>query len=93
MLTWLDEEGGPREEGGAVYTSACDMWSAGVTAYAMLTGDVAYELPEDGGGAAVCKAVRAAKPSYSSPVWRGAGGTLCTLVKACLRNLNPEPWP
>ena len=42
MLTWLDEEGGPREEGGAVYTSACDMWSAGVTAYAMLTGEMAY---------------------------------------------------
>ena len=40
VLTWLDEEGGPRDEGGAVYTCACDMWSAGVTAYAMLTGTV-----------------------------------------------------
>ena len=51
--------GGPREEGGAPYTCACDAWSAGVTAFAMVTGEMAYEIPEDGGGPAILAAVRA----------------------------------
>eukprot|EP00964_Phaeocystis_antarctica_P092684 scaffold59653_cov57-Phaeocystis_antarctica.AAC.4 len=46
---------------------------------------MAYDLPEDGGGAAVCKAVRAAKLDFSGAAWRGAAAPLCALVKACLR--------
>ena len=44
----------------------------------MLTGEMAYVLPEDGGGAAVCAAVRAAR-------WTLAACRLTRLTyRACL---------
>lgn len=89
VLSWLEGDGKP-------YDRSCDMWSVGVTAYVLLTGELPYDFPDESD---LCEHVRTAPIKFSQPCWTqpalegGEGGAEMLraqdFVKACMR-VNPS---
>ena len=76
VLAWLEGEGAP-------YTCACDMWSVGVTAYVLLTGELPFELPNGGD---LEEHVRSTPPNFSTPPWgEPAMAAARDFVSACMQ--------
>jgi len=59
VLAWLDGSGDP-------YHKSCDMWSVGVTAYVLLSGELPFDFGEGGDLEAH---VRTHPPNFSQPIW------------------------
>ena len=68
VLSWLDGDGSP-------YYKSCDMWSVGVTAYVLLTGELPFTFPEElvGGHADDDGRIRAERMGYSGGCGRIQG--------------------
>ena len=59
VLSWLDGDGLP-------YYKSCDMWSVGVTAYVLLTGELPFTFPEE---SSLEEHVRTTTVEFGQSVW------------------------
>jgi len=83
VLSWLEGDGTP-------YAKSCDMWSVGVTAYVLLSGEQPYEFPEEGD---LQEHVSTAQINFSQPCWNLPEGeegqkemaAAQDFIRACMR--------
>eukprot|EP00966_Prymnesium_polylepis_P323800 7379936-Prymnesium_polylepis.1 len=85
VLKWLLDDAAP------AYSSACDVWSVGVTAFVLLCAEPPYELPDDEG--LIESAVETMKLEFRQPLWaEPAMADAREFVSACLR-IKPSARP
>jgi len=86
VLSWLSEDGEP-------YDARCDVWSAGITAHVLLSGELPFELPEEADEDAIAEIAKAAQLDFEQPVWRHANmDAPRAFVCACLTS-DPAQRP
>mmetsp|Transcript_8202 Transcript_8202/g.21617 ORF Transcript_8202/g.21617 Transcript_8202/m.21617 type:complete len:345 (-) Transcript_8202:412-1446(-) len=78
VLSWLAEDGDK-------YNHRCDVWSVGITAHVLISGELPFEIPDDADEDQIAEIAKKAELLFEQPIWRTAGmdGAM-DFVRQCL---------
>ncbi|KAL3894649.1 MAG: hypothetical protein SGPRY_013751, partial [Prymnesium sp.] len=78
VLSWLTEEG-------ELYDARCDVWSVGITAHVLISGELPFELPEDADEDTIADIAKSAALLFDGEIWSDpAVASARDFVCACL---------